>query len=677
MSPLIRKSPSAPLLYLIPLVAGGGGAAAAAAGGGLLGGGGGGGGGNDIINNNNNNNHHFHPPETMRRRATALVLIVFLSFFLLLALSLHPSRHLIYDPVHIRLHYPHHANLTTLRPASIHAITEETPLRHRNFPPPPPPIQIDSVAILMPDWEVLVIVSPETPLPPGDDYVCLYPNKLTSPARFSGILPHTNESTFRCILPERNRRRLPFPSPVLRRSSAKGPPPPAREMLRFSFLAYESVSTEEDVVLFVKGVNTKQGINRSPDALRCVFSVDDDDGGEDRTVVRTAVTSSAQEVFRCGHPDLTELGISDDISNKKKPKISLEMIDYRENNNNDNERITVPSLAYYTPWRRRIGKEGEEGKKSYVCACTMVYNVAKFLREWIMYHSRIGVEKFILYDNESDDGLMGIVEELKGDGYDIEVLYWMWPKTQEAGFSHAALYAKDSCRWMMYVDVDEFVFATAWANSSQPSPDMLKQLLPPPPAAEEPAAAEVDSSNHDSSIQLKQQHHHHHRRRPIGQVSIMCNEFGPSNRRTHPEGGVTQGYDCRRRGENRHKSVVLLEAVEESLQNAVHHFTVDERRWRWRQVGVEVAVVNHYKYQAWGEFKAKFRRRVSAYVVDWRQSVNPLSKDRTPGLGFEAVEPAGWESMFCEVRDDRLKVLTRRWFGRETDDGEYSMAWQR
>jgi TPP-dependent pyruvate/acetoin dehydrogenase alpha subunit len=25
-----------------------------------------------------------------------------------------------------------------------------------------------------------------------------------------------------------------------------------------------------------------------------------------------------------------------------------------------------------------------------------------------------------------------------------------------------------------------------------------------------------------------------------------------------------------------------------------------------------------------------------------------MSQDRTPGLGFEAVEPAGWENMFCE-----------------------------
>ena len=92
-------------------------------------------------------------------------------------------------------------------------------------------------------------------------------------------------------------------------------------------------------------------------------------------------------------------------------------------------------------------------------------------------------------------------------------------------------------------------------------------------------------------------------------------------------------------------------------------------------MGPESAVVNHYKYQAWPEFKAKFRRRVSAYVVDWRESLNPKSKDRTPGLGFEPVEPNGWPKMFCDIRDDRLKLLSRKWFGIRTGTGS-KMVWQ-
>lgn len=88
------------------------------------------------------------------------------------------------------------------------------------------------------------------------------------------------------------------------------------------------------------------------------------------------------------------------------------------------------------------------------------------------------------------------------------------------------------------------------------------------------------------------------------------------------------------------------------------------------------AVVNHYKYQAWSEFKSKFRRRVSAYVVDWRETMNLQSNDRTPGLGVEPVEPKGWKEMFCDVRDEQLKLLNQRWFGSQTEKG-LKMAWER
>jgi hypothetical protein len=61
--------------------------------------------------------------------------------------------------------------------------------------------------------------------------------------------------------------------------------------------------------------------------------------------------------------------------------------------------------------------------------------------------------------------------------------------------------------------------------------------------------------------------------------------------------------------------------------------------------------------------------------VDWTKGLNPLSKDRAPGLGFEAVEPSGWEHKFCEVQDDRLKLLAQRWFEKQTMAGS-KMAWQ-
>ncbi|KAM1721629.1 hypothetical protein ACFX13_023439 [Malus domestica] len=100
-------------------------------------------------------------------------------------------------------------------------------------------------------------------------------------------------------------------------------------------MVYESFSTEDDVVLFTKVLDNRQGINRPPTEFRCMFG----DTNDKSNAVRTAVMSSVQEVFRCHHP-----------------------------------------------------------------------NVTAFLREWVIYHSKIGVDRFIFYDNDSDDGLENVVK---------------------------------------------------------------------------------------------------------------------------------------------------------------------------------------------------------------------------------------------------------------------------
>ncbi|CAI0381697.1 unnamed protein product [Linum tenue] len=496
---------------------------------------------------------------TTRGRCAFLLLCLFLFVSLSIFLSLSPNQLLLrsfdYSPAAAA------PTVVAARPnlsafPSNSAVREST--GHLNKSSVPEAREdLESVSILFPDWEVVVIgpagISGEEE---ESGFLCVYPNKATSPARFSGNLRATNQSIFTCWMPEKCRRRLQSPVLVRRKSPAEGgKEKTTKSLLRWTFLAYESLSTESDVVLFVKGVNNKQGVNRPAHELKCVFGNPDDSA-----VKTTAVTSSEQEVFRCGHPDLTGYGQNVTVG----VRVTLELPDG----------VRVPSVAHYSPWRRSSVVVGEA--KLQICAATMVYNAAKFLKEWVIYHSGIGVEKFFLYDNGSDDGLGIVVGELNREGYRVETVPWIWAKTQEAGFSHAAVYARESCDWMMYIDVDEFLFSPRWSSAAQPSDRMLKSLIP-------------------------------------------------------------------------------------------------------RQVGMGAAVVNHYKYQAWSEFRAKFRRRVSAYVVDWRRAVNPASKDRAPGLGFEPVKPGDWERRFCEVRDDRLKSLVRRWYGGLTAEGGggYRMAWQR
>ncbi|KAL1820711.1 hypothetical protein ACET3Z_015580 [Daucus carota] len=488
--------------------------------------------------------------------------------------------------------------------------------------PPPliPSPSIPSLSILFPEWQVLVVLPPEHNYTDFKDLFCIFPTNEKSPAKFSGELPFPTRPCLICELPTRVRRRLPFPEPTLVNSSVIRYPPrltPVPDLLRWDFIVYDVLLTKNDVVVFVKGVNRRQGVNRTPQEFNCVF------GDDLANAARTPVTTSLQEVFRCHRPDLSDVSTL--------VRVSLEFTA---------NKMVMPSIAYEDPGRKlAVAKP-----KSLLCACTMVFNVAKFLREWVIYHSKIGVEKFIFYDNGSSDELYIVLEKLVEEGYNITTNFWLWPKTQEAGFSHCAISEKDACTWMMYTDVDEFVYSRNWANSTIPSESMLRSIL--------------------KNVSSK-----------VGELMIGCHEFGPSDQKEHPALGVMQGYNCRKKMENRHKSIVLLDAISDSLNNAVHHFDL-KQGYKARRLSAREVVINHYKFQAWPEFKAKFRRRVSAYVVDWKQALNAKSNDRVPGLGFSAVEPKGWPQKFCEVHDNELKILVERWFGVRTVTG-YHMAWER
>ncbi|KAG5573605.1 hypothetical protein H5410_063371 [Solanum commersonii] len=117
------------------------------------------------------------------------------------------------------------------------------------------------------------------------------------------------------------------------------------EMLRWTFLVYDSRTTDDDDVVF---------------EFNCIFGY----GGN--KVIRTNVTSSIQEVFRCNRPDPT-------VFEGERISVSLEII--------------LPVLKL---------ESNEKSEKALICACTMVYNVGKFLKEWELHHSKIGVEKFCI-----------------------------------------------------------------------------------------------------------------------------------------------------------------------------------------------------------------------------------------------------------------------------------------
>lgn len=207
-------------------------------------------------------------------------------------------------------------------------------------------------------------------------------------------------------------------------------------------------------------------------------------------------------------------------------------------------------------------------KEHNVCACTMLWNQARFLKEWVMYHSYIGVERWFLYDNNSDDELEEVVSESLAQ-FNVTHHAWPWRKTQEAGFSHCALRAKPYCEWVMFIDVDEFVYPAKYLDSKNSS--ILATMI----------KTETERFGGASRI---------------GQIRLDCHDFSPSGLTRHPEEGAMVGYTCRMRTPQRHKSILRVDALSDSLLNVVHHFEV---KLPYLSITLlrRVAVINHYKYQ--------------------------------------------------------------------------------
>jgi hypothetical protein len=102
----------------------------------------------------------------------------------------------------------------------------------------------------------------------------------------------------------------------------------------------------------------------------------------------------------------------------------------------------------------------------YLAVCTIYRNEAAYLAEWIEFHLLIGVERFFLYDNESDDGHLEVLEPYLEDG---TVVLHDWPgssatgaelnEIQKRAYEHCISTHGPEARWVAVIDADEFLFS--------------------------------------------------------------------------------------------------------------------------------------------------------------------------------------------------------------------------
>ncbi|XVE67776.1 hypothetical protein DITRI_Ditri09bG0015200 [Diplodiscus trichospermus] len=409
---------------------------------------------------------------------------------------------------------------------------------------------------------------------------------------------------------------------------------PAGPTHRWDSLAYEAlIDNDNTTVIFVKGLNLRPERVSDASKFECVYGWD---FRRLKLLLRSEVLSIAQEIVRCRTP-LSVLNCLQKVNSSVKVSVRIK------------GNGILPSIARLMHVADSGHDTAPTRKPHEMCICTMARNQGRFLKEWVMYHAQIGVQRWYIYDNNSDDDTDSVIEALFEANYNISRHIWPWVKTQEGGFAHCALRARDSCDWVGFIDVDEFFHL--------PTGLMLHDVIR--------NSSSITTRLNDSELGNRNSI-------PIGEMRVSCYSFGPSGLKHVPPQGVMVGYTCRMMAPERHKSIIKPEALNSTLINVVHHFHLTDS-FRFIDIDRAMMVVNHYKFQVWEVFKEKFYRRVATYVADWQDEQNVGSKDRAPGLGTRAVEPVDWSSRFCEVVDTGLRDRVLQNFA---NPGTSLLPWQ-
>ncbi len=99
-------------------------------------------------------------------------------------------------------------------------------------------------------------------------------------------------------------------------------------------------------------------------------------------------------------------------------------------------------------------------KKCQLSVCAIMKDEAPYLIEWLEFHKIVGVERFYLYNNNSRDNTVDIVQSYIESG---EVVLHDWPfspKQQASAYEHCLEEYKQESEWIAFLDLDEFLFAT-------------------------------------------------------------------------------------------------------------------------------------------------------------------------------------------------------------------------
>ncbi len=120
------------------------------------------------------------------------------------------------------------------------------------------------------------------------------------------------------------------------------------------------------------------------------------------------------------------------------------------------KQVLYPIASLWYRFLLLLARPKQTKKKYNVSVCAIFKNEAPYLREWLEFNHIVGVEHFYLYNNDSDDNYIQILQPYIDSGL---VTLIDWPGTQQQMPAYHDCIAKfaEETKWLGFIDIDEFI----------------------------------------------------------------------------------------------------------------------------------------------------------------------------------------------------------------------------
>lgn len=94
----------------------------------------------------------------------------------------------------------------------------------------------------------------------------------------------------------------------------------------------------------------------------------------------------------------------------------------------------------------------------------IIKNEAPYIEEWIEFHRNLGFDKFIIYDNESNDEIETVLSKYVKSGI-ADYIYYPGKNRQCDAYNDAVYRYKDIIEYMAVIDADEFILPSVYGEN--------------------------------------------------------------------------------------------------------------------------------------------------------------------------------------------------------------------